>query len=175
MRARGSGLVMQIGSVAGRIAFPFFSVYHASKWALEGYSQGLRAELASSGVDVVMVEPGPFRTALLDRSPQPTDADGRGATYPSVARETRDQLMAGFGESFSRADEATEPAHVVDRMIELIAMPAGTRPFRSVVGADFGAREVNDRCEPIYAAALTGFGLAEFATLRTGTPVTAIR
>jgi NAD(P)-dependent dehydrogenase (short-subunit alcohol dehydrogenase family) len=53
MRQRAKGLIINVSSVAGRMAAPFFAVYHASKWGVEGYSLALRRELACVGVDVV--------------------------------------------------------------------------------------------------------------------------
>lgn len=70
MRKRGTGLIVNLSSIAGRLSAPFFGVYHASKWAVEGYSMALRGELASSGVDVgvgarnAAVEP--FDAAVLE-------------------------------------------------------------------------------------------------------------
>jgi short-subunit dehydrogenase len=96
MRQDGKGLIINISSTAGRAAVPFFGVYHASKWGLEGYSLALRGELASSGVDVVVVEPGPFTTALFPSSPRPEDAEGRVATYPAAAHQTFEQMGAAF-------------------------------------------------------------------------------
>ena len=166
MRKRGDGLIMNISSIAGRMSLPFFGVYHASKWALEGYSMALRRELASSGVDVVVVEPGPFTTALFPRSPHPADKDGRAATYPAVATQTFDGMGAAFEGMFNDPNTPTDPALVVDRMIELTQMQAGARPFRSVVGVDFGVRERNASVEPLETTLLQAMGLTDFATLK---------
>jgi len=68
MRARGSGCILQISSIAGVHATAGFGIYNASKFALEGFSEALWHELAGSGVRVVIVEPGPFRTRFLDSS-----------------------------------------------------------------------------------------------------------
>jgi NAD(P)-dependent dehydrogenase (short-subunit alcohol dehydrogenase family) len=65
MRKAGSGLIINTSSVVGRMSPPFFGTYNATKHALEGYSQALRYEVSPFGVDVVMVEPGPFGTGLL--------------------------------------------------------------------------------------------------------------
>lgn len=165
MRKRGQGLIMNISSIAGRMSLPFFGVYHASKWALEGYSMALRAELASSGVDVVVVEPGPFTTELFPRSPKPADSDGRGKTYPALAHQTFDQMGASFDQVFKDPKAPTDPKLVVDRMIELVGMKAGTRPFRSVVGLDFGVRDRNAMAEPLDAGLFEAMGLKSFATL----------
>lgn len=165
MRERGEGLIMNVSSIAGRVALPFFAVYHASKWGVEGYSLGLRREIAHSGIDVVVVEPGPFGTELFPRAPAPSD-DERVASYDPVLMET----FAAVGEAFDGlfADPTlTDPEQVVDRMIELIGMEPGTRPFRSVVGVDFGVADRNASDEVHDAPMLESLGMTEFATLRT--------
>jgi NAD(P)-dependent dehydrogenase (short-subunit alcohol dehydrogenase family) len=168
MRERRRGLIVQMSSIAGRFGGPFFGVYHASKWALEGYSMALRGELASSGVDVVVVEPGPFTTALFPSSPRPEDVDGRVGTYPPIAHETFQGMGAAFEGIFQDPDMPTNPQWVVDRIIALAWMDPGTRPFRSVVGIDFGVRERNAAVEPFDAAVLEAFGMTSFTTLAPG-------
>lgn len=165
MRQRGRGLVVNISSIAGRLAAPFFGVYHASKWALEGYSLALRGEVASSGVDVVVVEPGPFTTELFPSSPRPADAEDRAATYPAVAHETFERLGAAFEAMFQDPGTPTDPKMVVDRIVELVGMAPGTRPFRSVVGVDVGVSARNAAVEPFDQAVLEAFGMTAFATL----------
>jgi len=165
MRKRGKGLIINLSSIAGRLSAPFFGVYHASKWAVEGYSMALRGELASSGVDVVVVEPGPFTTALFPTSPRPKDTEDRIGTYPAVAHRTFENLGSAFEGMFKDPKTPTDPGLVVDRIIALMEMNAGTRPFRSVVGVDFGVRERNAAAEPFDAAVLEAFGMTSFATL----------
>lgn len=166
MRARGRGLLMNVSSIAGRLGVPFNGVYHASKWALEGYSLALRGELASSGVDVVVVEPGPFTTALFPTMRLPADAEGRGATYPAVAHETFAAIGGMFDTMFNDPGTPTDPTLVVDRMVELVEMAPGARPFRSVVGVDFGVRDRNAAVEPHDVGVLEAAGLTSFATLK---------
>lgn len=165
MRERGTGLVVNLSSVAGRLGAPFFGVYHASKWGLEGYSMALRGELASSGVDLVVVEPGPFATELFPSSPRPADREGRVAGYPAVAHEALAGLEQAFEGMFADPQTPTDPQMVVDRIVELIDMRPGTRPFRSVVGVDVGVVARNAAVEPFDAAVLEAFGLTAFATL----------
>ena len=62
MRKQGSGHIIQISSIGGVNAFPNLGLYHASKWALEGFSQSLAAEVAAFGVHVTLVEPAGFST-----------------------------------------------------------------------------------------------------------------
>ena len=165
MRKRGEGLIINVSSIAGRLSAPFFGVYNASKWAVEGYSMALRGELASSGVDVVVVEPGPFTTALFPSSPRPEDIEGRAGTYPAVARQTFENMGSAFEGIFKDPETPTDPGIVVDQIIALTEMDAGTRPFRSVVGVDFGVRDRNTAAEPFDAAVLEAFGMTSFATL----------
>lgn len=168
MREKGSGLIINLSSVAGRLSAPFFGIYNASKWAVEGYSMALRGELASSGVDLVVVEPGPFTTALFSRSPRPADNDGRVETYPPVARETFENQGTAFEAMFADPETPTDPELVVDRIVEITEMKPGTRPFRTVVGLDFGVAERNTAVEPFDAAVLEAFGMTGFATLEPG-------
>jgi len=165
MRQRGRGLIINLSSIAGRLSAPFFGVYHASKWAVEGYSMALRGELACCGVDVVVVEPGPFATALFDVSPQPADVDQRVADYPEIARSAFQGVGDAFDGMFNDPDTPTDPDMVVKEIIALIDTPAGNRPFRTVVGVDVGVRERNAAVEPFDAAVLQAFGMTEFAML----------
>jgi short-subunit dehydrogenase len=68
MLERKSGVVINVSSTGGRITFPFFGAYHASKYALEAMSDALRMELAPFGVRVVVIEPGPVESGFADRS-----------------------------------------------------------------------------------------------------------
>src|SRR5581483_8852978 len=68
MRERRSGRIINVGSVAGRVTFPLFGAYHASKYAVEALSDALRNELAPFGLHVSIIEPGPIRSEFLGRS-----------------------------------------------------------------------------------------------------------
>lgn len=79
MRARRAGTIVNISSVGGRVTYPFGTPYHASKWAVEGFSEALHYELAALGIRVRIIEPGGVRTDFSGRSfvftndPQLTD------------------------------------------------------------------------------------------------------
>lgn len=62
LRAQRSGHILQVSSIGGISAFPNIGMYHASKWALEGLSQALAAEVASFGIKVTIIEPGGYST-----------------------------------------------------------------------------------------------------------------
>ncbi len=167
MRQRASGLIINLSSVAGRFAAPFFGVYHASKWAVEGYSLAARRELACAGVDVVVVEPGPFTTKLFPQSPRPKDEENRAGSYPEAAQQTFDSMGAAFEGMFSDPEVPTDPGDVVNRFVELIDMAPGTRPFRSVVGVDMGVTERNATDEAHDGPFLQMMGLEDFVQLQT--------
>ena len=77
LREQGSGWIVQVSSIGGLAAFPLIGIYHASKWALEGFSESLRQEVEPFGIKVLMVEPSRFRTdwagSSMDRA-EPIDA-----------------------------------------------------------------------------------------------------
>ena len=77
LRDQGSGWIVQVSSIGGLAAFPLTGIYHASKWALEGFSESLRQEVEPFGIRVLMVEPSGFRTdwagPSMDRA-EPIDA-----------------------------------------------------------------------------------------------------
>src|ERR1700710_1233569 len=62
LRAQRSGHIIQVSSIGGIVAFPNVGIYHASKWALEGFSQSLAQEVSSFGIHVTLIEPGGFST-----------------------------------------------------------------------------------------------------------------
>jgi NAD(P)-dependent dehydrogenase (short-subunit alcohol dehydrogenase family) len=77
LREQGSGHVLQVSSIGGISAFPGIGMYHASKWALEGISQSLAAEVAPFGIHVTLIEPGGFSTdwgGASARHAEPHDA-----------------------------------------------------------------------------------------------------
>lgn len=79
MRARGSGTVVNISSVAGQDVSLTGGLYSASKFALEGLSEGLAKEEAESGISVLIVEPGAFRTNFLNAFVSVKKGVGEGA------------------------------------------------------------------------------------------------
>ncbi|SDV46701.1 SDR family oxidoreductase [Chitinasiproducens palmae] len=62
LRRQGGGRIVQLSSEGGQIAYPAFSLYHASKWGIEGFIEAVAQEVASFGIDFVLVEPGPTGT-----------------------------------------------------------------------------------------------------------------
>ncbi len=146
MRKVGKGLIINTTSVAGRVSWPFFGTYNATKFAVEGYSQALKYEVAGQGIEVVMVEPGPFGTGLIN-SIQAEEHKEVLAEYPEL-----NAIKAGMVEQFSQflqSPEAPQSQLVVDAYLNLAAMPHGKRPTRTVVGIDYGALKINEKGQPV--------------------------
>ena len=164
MRKTGTGLIINIGSILGRLTIPFVGIYGASKHALEALTESYRYELSQLGVDVVLVQPGPFATSLYAAPQQPGDP-GRVGEYGEVAGLPGKigEVLAGFFQS----GNAPQPHEVGATLEQLIATPAGQRPARVVVGAGFGAAEANTALQPLQAQLLHGFDYDHLATLKT--------
>lgn len=64
LRAQGGGRILQVSSEGGQIAYPNFSLYHATKWAIEGFVEAVALEVAPFGIGCTIVEPGPTRTSF---------------------------------------------------------------------------------------------------------------
>jgi NAD(P)-dependent dehydrogenase (short-subunit alcohol dehydrogenase family) len=62
LRRQGSGRILQVSSEGGQIAYPNFSLYHATKWGIEGFVESVAQEVAPFGIDFIIVEPGPTST-----------------------------------------------------------------------------------------------------------------
>ncbi|MEM7076556.1 MAG: SDR family oxidoreductase [Pseudomonadota bacterium] len=145
MRQAGSGLIINTSSVAGRICLPFGGTYCATKHALEAYSQSLRYEVSPFGVDVSLVEPGPFPTNLLAAGQKP-DRDDILASYGDL-RDVPDAMASGFAEMLA-GDAAPDPQLVIDAYLTLADMPPGRRPTRTVVGLAWGVDALNAFAQP---------------------------
>ena len=129
MRRQHSGLLIHVSSGIGRIVFPGFAAYAASKFALEALADGYRFDLAPLGIDSVIVEPGVSRTPILEKFLTPADQD-RVAEYGSTAEAL--ERVKGIFEGASSAPETPGPEGVVEAFARLIETPAGERPFRTV-------------------------------------------
>ncbi|MFT3827658.1 MAG: SDR family oxidoreductase [Chitinophagaceae bacterium] len=68
MRAQGSGTIINVSSVGGRLTFPFSTLYHATKFAVEGLTESLQYELNPLGIRLKLVEPGGYKTDFVSRS-----------------------------------------------------------------------------------------------------------
>ncbi len=168
MRAAGEGLIVNVSSIAGRFARPFAAPYHASKWALEGLSQALRYELSVYGVDVGLVQPGPYRTNLQKAAEAPDDRTRLAALERLVEIQT--DMSERFYRVFDDDAAPTDPMDVARAILELVQTAPGERPFRTVVGIDFGMEELNRKCAPYYDGVLESYGVRHMQGLGPGSP-----
>ncbi|WP_206243858.1 SDR family oxidoreductase [Novosphingobium terrae] len=164
MHAQKSGLVINIGSILGRVTIPFFGLYGATKHAVEALTDTYRYELSQLGIDVVLIQPGPYPTALYTSIQQPSDG-ARAAAYGDVAH-LPDGIGAFLQGVFSSAD-APDPRDIAREIVTLIDTPAGQRPARVVKGLGFGADGVNAAVAPFQDQLISGLGFEALNQLKT--------
>jgi len=155
-RARHSGLVINIGSILGRVTLPFFGLYGASKQALEALTDSYRYELSQLGVEVVLVQPSAHPTNMY-ASAQRAAAPERAGSYGDVAG-LPDKILQIFSGLF-QGSEAPNPQDVAEAIDKIIATPAGKRPDRVVVGLPFGSDAINEAVAPIQHKVIEGLDL----------------
>ncbi|MBE1876678.1 SDR family NAD(P)-dependent oxidoreductase [Myceligenerans pegani] len=151
LRAQGSGHVVQVTSEGGVRAYPGIGAYHASKWAVEGLSESLAQEVASFGIHVTMLEPGPYATEFAgSRSLRVSDPL---PAYDDVRAATAHEWVLGEPEATKEAILAVADAenpplrivvgHTLGEIEEIYAGRLSTwREWAAVGLAAFGRREV---------------------------------
>lgn len=124
LRSQGGGRIVQVSSEGGQIAYPCFSLYHASKWGVEGFVEAVAQEVEPFGIDFIIAEPGPTGTnfgAALDVA-EPT-----GTYERTAAADIRRAIVSG--EFVIRGDAS----RTVDAIIA--AADADQPPFRLALGS----------------------------------------
>lgn len=94
-REQKRGYIVNVASVGGRITFPLYSLYHSTKWAVEGFSESLQHELEQFNIRVKIIEPGPIKTDFYDRSQEVATKDGLTVYDNLVARAMPNMQKAG--------------------------------------------------------------------------------
>ena len=162
LRRHNDGLILNIGSIVGRVTFPFFGLYGASKFAVEALTDSYRYEVSQLGIDVALVQPSAYPTQMYASAAQPADT-GRAAEYGDAGK-IPGAMFEQFNTLFSGPD-ASDPHDIAEAVAKLIATPKGDRPARTVVGASYGADTVNDATEPVQASTVEALGLGHLATV----------
>jgi len=123
MRASGSGAIVQLSSMGGRMSFPGVGAYSATKFALEGLSAALAAEVRSHGIDVLVVEPSAFRTSFAG-----------GAQTESALIDAYEATVGPFRSAFPTTDgkQPGDPAKAAAAILEALA--ADKVPLRLALG-----------------------------------------
>ena len=126
---RSRGRVVLMGSIGGRSALPFLGAYAMSKFALEGFADSLRVELAPWGMHVAIVEPGTIATAIWTKPQRALDE------YPTEAGELYGARVAQFRRIAATRSARGVPAEEVAKAVEH-ALTAAPPKTRYVVGPD---------------------------------------
>ena len=127
-RNQGSGVLINVASMGGRIGFPLYSIYNSSKWAVEGFSESLQYELKPLNIRVRLIEPGVINTDFYDRSLDKADPSALPEAYGKIRK--RGEKRTG-----NNAINSGSEAYEVARVILKAATDTGWR-LRYGVGSD---------------------------------------
>ena len=153
MRRQRSGLLIHISSAAGRVIAPSMGFYCASKFALEALAEAYSYELASQGIESVIVEPGQYETPVFGNIVTAAD-EARTNTYGAV-KQIPAKINAALSSTAGNAQE------VADAVLRIIETPAGEKQLRYLVSPQsFGVDEINALSKRVQANVLEAFGLA---------------
>ncbi|MEO1096806.1 MAG: SDR family oxidoreductase [Bacteroidota bacterium] len=166
LRSQGSGLVIFVSSLLGRVTLPFYGPYNASKWALEALAENYRIELSGFGVDSVIVEPGGFPTSFFNSLIFPSDTS-RDEGYGEMVNAPK-QLFDSF-EGALAGNPDQDPQLVADAVSKLVTTPAGQRPVRTVVdnmGMGTHIDPYNKQLDQIHEGIFGAFGMDDMLKLK---------
>ncbi|MFG6444334.1 SDR family oxidoreductase [Microbacterium sp. P07] len=137
LRAQGHGHILQVSSIGGISAFPNVGAYHASKWALEGFSQALSQEVAGFGIHVTLIEPGGFATDWSGPSSRRSDAN---PAYDELREQSEKARSARAG---SGPGDPTASAAALLKVVDAAEPPLrvffGAAPL-GIAKADYTSR-----------------------------------
>jgi NAD(P)-dependent dehydrogenase (short-subunit alcohol dehydrogenase family) len=154
MRKQRSGLLIHISSGAGRVVVPSMGFYCASKWAMEALAEEYRYELASLGIDSVIIQPGAYPTAVFDNIERAADRECEEA-YGAV-KGVADHVLGMLGGAKGN------PQEIADVVLRTIQTPPGQRKLRQRVGSGVqGIVDLNQLSEQVQGQILAAFGIAE--------------
>jgi len=159
MRKQSDGLIVNVSSGWGRFAAPFTVVYSASKFALEGLSEGLHYEVRPLGVDVAIVQPGAFPTEMSQKIQAGSD-ESVVDDYKAISNVSN-KLFAAIGQMFETVNP--NPQEVADAIVNLISLPKGQRPLRTVVDRPTGeiTKRANEAVQAEFENVLKAFGMED--------------
>jgi len=128
MRKQGSGIIINVSSIGGRIGLvPCNTMYHASKFALEGFTESLRHELTEFNIDVILIEPGAIRSNFAENIRTAKNYDSNNSPYAKTVQK----VFEGFEPMLANASDPKEVAQVI-----LNAANSSSPNIRYTVGKD---------------------------------------
>ena len=154
MRKQRSGLLLHVSSGAGRLVFPGFGFYCATKFAMEAMAETYRYELAGLGIESCILEPGAYNTPIFGSLVKAAD-EARAAGYGATA-----EIPAKLNAALTTV--AGNPQDIADVVLTIVETPAGERQPRYRVGSRMGIDEINTLTEKVQGQLLQGLGLAEY-------------
>jgi short-subunit dehydrogenase len=157
MRQQHDGLIINIGSILGRVTFPFVGIYGASKFAVEALTDSLRYEVSQLGVEVVAVQPSGYPTNFFANSQTPAGTEVAEA-YGEVGH-IPDAMVTSLTATFE-GEDAPNPHDVAEAIAKLVGQAKGSRAVRTVVGAPFGSDKANEDVAPVQAKVVEALGLS---------------
>jgi len=157
MRQKRDGLIINIGSILGRVTLPFLGIYGASKFAVEALTDSVRYEVSQLGVEVVEVQPSAYPTNFFSGIQTPADTEVT-KSYGEVG-QIPDAMFKWFMSRFEGQD-APNPHDVAEAVAKLVGQPKGSRAARTVVGAAFGSDQANEDVAPVQAKVVEALGLS---------------
>jgi NAD(P)-dependent dehydrogenase (short-subunit alcohol dehydrogenase family) len=139
MRAQGAGRIINISSIGGKFYEPLGAWYHATKFAVEGFSDSLRLELQPFGIDVIIIEPGPIVTEWNEISRQSLAETSRGGAYEERAERVRKVMARADGRLMG-----SSPRTVAKKIVKaaLTNTPRARYPVGKGAGTIVRARKV---------------------------------
>ncbi|MFD2962458.1 MULTISPECIES: SDR family oxidoreductase [Olivibacter] len=163
MRKQSEGLIINVSSGWGRFSPPFSAVYGASKFALEGLSEGLHYEARPLGVDVAIIQPGAFPTEMSQKIQAGSDTSVVD-DYKLIA-EVPGKMFNALSQMFETVKP--DPQNIADAVVKLINLPKGQRPLRTVVDPSTGeiVKTANEAVQVEYDRVLTAFGMKDLLSL----------
>tara|TARA_R100001015_G_C4612272_1_gene167774 strand:- start:352 stop:921 length:570 start_codon:yes stop_codon:yes gene_type:complete len=166
LRKQGSGLLITISSLLGRMNLPFYGPYNSSKWAVESIAESYKMELSGLGIDSVVVEPGGFATTFFGNLITPSD-NSRESEYGDL--KNGPQHLADSFDGALAGNEAQKPQMVADAVLKLVETPAGERPFRTVVdkmGMGDPLIPYNESIDQITEGIFSNFGMQDMLKVK---------
>jgi NAD(P)-dependent dehydrogenase (short-subunit alcohol dehydrogenase family) len=157
MRQRRDGLIINIGSILGRVTFPFTGIYGASKFAVEALTDSLRYEVSQLGVEVVEVQPSIYPTNFLTSMQTPAGTEVM-ESYGEIG-DIPDAMVKTLRSTFV-GDDAPNPHDVAEAIVKLVGQAKGRRAVRTVVGAPFGSDQANENVAPVQSKVIEALGLS---------------
>lgn len=166
LRGQGSGLLILVSSILGRMALPFYGPYNATKWAVEALAENYRIELSGFGVDSVIVEPGGFPTSFMDALIYPSDSS-QNESYGDMVHAPK-AAFEGFAAALEQNPQQN-PQLVADAIVELVNTPAGQRPVRTAVdkmGMGDAITPYNKQLDAVHEGVFGAFGMGDMLKLK---------